>query len=162
MTLRGIAAILGFFLAVCAVIAIVFTGIDEAIAMRHAKWHAATAMVRSSRVEEWKGFARDSNVPTYRVEAKTVFLAERHIINARVTSGSVMKSRRAEMDAWVDAHPVGSLVKVRYNPARPDEAELADPSPLPRSYHPADDLRLAGIFGLASIALLITSRRPPS
>jgi len=160
MSLRAIGRLLGIFLALCAAGALVFAGIDEAIAMRHSKWPVATAMVRASEVEEWKGFAKDGNVPSYRVEAKAVFLADRHIVNARISSGSVLKSRRETMDAWVDAHPIGSLIKVRYNPARPSDAELADPSPLPRSYHPADDLRLAGVFVLASIALLIVSRRP--
>ena len=162
MTIRSIGALLGVFVAVCALVAVLFAGIDEMIAMRHANWTVATAMVRSSTVEEWKGFGRDSSAPTYRVEAKTVFLAQRHIVSARVSSGSVMKSRRAAMDAWVDAHPLGSLIKIRYNPAQPSEAEFADPSPLPRSYHPAADLRLAAIFGLASFTLLITSRRPSS
>jgi uncharacterized protein DUF3592 len=160
MSLRGLAALLGAFFALCAAGALVFALIDEVTAVRHAEWPVAIAMVRSAAVEQYHPFTREGGGTTYRVDVRAMFVARRRFVRARIASAS--SYRPAKMQAWVASHPLGSMIQVRYNPANPSDAEFADPPPLPRSYHPGVDLIIAAGFGVLAAVMLIASRQRKS
>ena len=158
-SLRAIGALLAVFFALCAAGALVFAIIDGITAMRHERWPAVTAIVRSAEVEQYHPFTRDSPAPTYSVKVRAMFIAGHRFVRANISSAS--SYRPEAMRRWADAHPMGSIIHVRYNPANPSDAELAT-GDLPRRYHAGVDLIIAAIFAALAAVLLFASRQRKS
>jgi hypothetical protein len=64
----------------------------------------------------------------------------------------------ARMKAWVDSHPEGTEIKVRYDPAHPDQSVLVT-SYMPRGGpRTPNNLKLLGICAVSCVVLLTIAR----
>lgn len=157
-TIGRIAAILSFFCALCALFGLVIAALDFRADRIHDRWPVTTSIIKSAQIELYHPFARDGGGTTYSVKTTVEFQTEGRTVDARFSSESVRKGYGTdEMNDWVHAHPPGSPLRIRFDPADPRNAEEVAPS-LPQMRHTKQDLIIAGGFGAGCIAMWLLKR----
>ena len=85
-----------------------------------------------------------------------------HVYSANAPSREVPQyppNQIGPLEDWVDRHPPGTPIEVRYDPAKHNKVVLVA-SDMPRAGgpHPANDLKLLGLFASLSVLLLSLAR----
>lgn len=155
--------VLGLFAGLCSIFALVVTAAQAWQEHAQAQWPLATATVQTCGV----------NIYTHKPEAYWIECRISYEVNAeqiltKVHSHSTPAPRRvvsqnpsAQLDLmqdWVDEHPSGTPIAVRYDPANHNKAVLvATDMPLGGPHTP-DNLKLLG-FAAGSCVLLLALAR---
>jgi hypothetical protein len=128
---------------VCTVSTAVFTVHDWVIDRQHARWPVTTATVRASSIELHHPFPNDGGGTVYYVDATVRLDVGADTATARIYSESVRVTNGTRvMRTWVDQHPPGTAIQVRYDPADPHHVELIDAGGLIFSRHTRHDVAL--------------------
>ncbi len=158
---RGVLLLLGGFAGLCALVAGLAAGFDAWRERVHASWPAATAHVERCGIHEYK-----SRGLYYSIRCRFAYKVAGEALAAQLGSGSVPDPAQViartpgfptlgDLQAWVDAHPAGTVVELHYDPDSPGDAALVDTDmPLAGPHSPVD-LQLAAGFALASLVLLL-------
>lgn len=162
-TFRGILLLLGFFFVLCASFALVVTFIDVWTVTKYSHWPTAQAVVDEAFVTSEKPFAKYGNSPIITLNCRLHFDAGARPIETTLLPASTRGSdpeRVAIMNDWVNAHPRGSGVAIRYDPERPSRAVLRDfPAGLIPPEHPKEDVVIVGGFGAAAVLAIAIGRK---
>ena len=85
-----------------------------------------------------------------------------HVYSANVPSREVPQyppNQIGPLEDWVDKHPPGTEMTVRYDPAKHNKVVLvATDMPRAGGPHSANDLKLLGFFAASSVLLLSLAR----
>jgi len=158
-----LASFFGLFAALCTVFALVVTAAQGWVEHAQAQWPTATARVQRC------GLA----IYTYKSQAYWIDCSLSYTVNgeeivSRVHSRTIPNPGRViwqyptgqfeRLQEWVDEHPEGTPIAVRYDPANHGKAVLVTTDmPLGGPQTP-DNLKLLAFFGMSSVVLLAIGR----
>ena len=160
---RGIVAFLGLFAGLCTLFALVVTAGEAWQEHAQAQWPETTARVEECTLHQTSTGRRDR----YYIDCRLKYAvgAEQiaaHVYSAPVPSREVWQyppNQIGPLEDWVDTHPPGTEMAVRYNPARHNKMVLvATDMPRAGGPHTANNLKLLGFFAASSVLLLSLAR----
>lgn len=165
---RALTFLLGCFLGLCAIFALIVTLGEAWQEHAQAHWPKAEARIERCAVEHYHASAglRDG----YRIDCRVTYFADGAQVAARILSQVVPSPGRAsfpdpmirigQMQDWANGHPRDARIRVHYNPAHPKEAVLAETDMPMGGPHTPSNLRLLGGFAAACLFLLMIGKRP--
>lgn len=160
---RGVAALLGIFAGLCTIFALVVTVAEAWQGHVEAQWPETTAHVDRCYLHQTSTRKRDR----YYIDCRLNYAVGPEQIAAHVYSGNVPSravpqyppNQIGPLEDWVDRHPPGTQMAVRYNPAKPNKIVLvATDMPRAAGPHTANNLKLLGFFAASSVLLLAIAR----
>jgi uncharacterized protein DUF3592 len=160
---RGIAAFLGVFAGLCTIFALVVTVGEAWQAHAEAQWPETTARVDRCYLHQSSTGRRDR----YYIDCRLSYAVgteqiAAHVYSAHVPSREVSQyppDQIGPLEDWVNRHPPGTEMEVRYDPAKPSKMVLvATDMPRAGGPHPSSDLKLLGFFATSSVLLLSLAR----
>jgi uncharacterized protein DUF3592 len=165
---QGFVGLLGFFVGLCTIFALIVTVAEGWQEHSQAQWSEATAHIEKCYLHQSSTGRRDR----YYIDCRLSYVvgAEEFattIYSASVPSATVWQyppNQIGPLEDWVDAHPQGMPIAVRYNPANPKKAVLVA-TDMPRGGpRTPSNLKLLGIAALSCVVLLTIARagRPRS
>jgi hypothetical protein len=159
---------LGLFAGLCALFALVVTVAEAWQEHARAQWPETTARVEQCRMRQVSTGRRQA----YFIDCRLVYEVGFEQFATRVYSRHVPSpdvwqyppNQIAPYQDWVDQHPPGTPISVRYDPGNPKKAILAAaymPFGGPRT---PNNVKLLGFFAAICFALLVIGRitRPQS
>jgi hypothetical protein len=154
VTLAGWLRLIGFFLGVCALVAIVKTGINTYQESEHAKWPSVVATITQQTV---RNIPAGSHGEWY-IESVLRYSVDGEELTSSTHSGGGAFWEEFSMRRWASRHPPGTSLPIRYDPQHhntivPDAGDMPESGP-----QVSDDWKTILIFLLASIALVTTGR----
>jgi len=156
-----LAGFFGLFAGLCTVFALVVTVAEAWVEHPQAQWPQAAARVQRCGLDVYT-----HNPETYWIDCSLVYAVRGEDIVSHVHSRSIPAPSRWEYPAvrfeqlqeWVDEHPEGTPIAVRYDPANHRKAVLVTTDmPLGGPRTPGN-LKLLG-FSAVSCAVLVTIAR---
>lgn len=169
LILRGVARFLGFFAGLCAIFVFVVTVFEAWQEHAEARWPEVTAHVERCYLHQTSTGRRNRYYIdcglSYTVGAEQVVA---NVYSANVPSSEVWQyppNQIAPFEEWVERHPPGTPIVLRYDPAKPKKAVLvATDMPRAGGPHTENDLKLLGFFAAIAAVLLTVARiaRPRS
>jgi len=162
LILQGVAGLLGLFAGLCTIFALVVTVAQAWQDHAEARWPEVTARVDRCRLHQTSTGRRDRYYIDcrlgYAVGAEQVVA---NIYSVNVPSPQVWQyppNQIAPFEEWVDKHPPGSPIAVRYDPAKHKKAVLVVRD-MPRGGpHTPNNLKLLGIAAASCLVLLAIAR----
>jgi hypothetical protein len=160
---RGIVAFLGLFAGLCTIFALVVTAAEAWQEHAQAQWPETTAQVDRCYLHQTSTGRRNR----YYIDCRLSYAvgAEQmaaHVYSAYVPSREVPQyppNQIGPLEDWVDRHPPGTEMAVRYDPAKPSKMVLiATDMPRAGGPHTANNLKLLGFFAASSVMLLALAR----
>jgi Protein of unknown function (DUF3592) len=160
---RGIAALLGVFAGLCTIFALVVTVAETWQEHAEAQWPETTARVDLCYLHQTSTLRRDR----YYIDCRLSYAVGTEQIAANAYSAQVPSrevpqyppNQIGPLEDWVNRHPPGTEMEVRYDPAKPSKMILvATDMPRAGGPHPASDLKLLGFFAASSVLLLSITR----
>jgi hypothetical protein len=160
---RGIAALLGVVAGLCTIFAMVVTAAEAWQAHAEAQWPETTARVDRCYLHQTSTGRRDR----YYIDCRLSYAVgseqiAAHAYSAHVPSREVPQyppNQIGPLEDWVNRHPPGTEMEVRYDPAKPSKmVPVATDMPRAAGPHPASDLKLVGFFAASSVLLLSIAR----
>jgi hypothetical protein len=153
-TLAGWLRLIGFFLGVCALVAIVKTGINTYQESEHAKWPSVVATITQQTVRK---IPAGSHGEWY-IESVLRYGVNGEELTSSTHSGGGAFWEEFSMRRWASRHSPGTSLPIRYDPQHhdivvPDAGDMPESGP-----QVPDDLKMILIFLLPSIALVTTGR----
>jgi hypothetical protein len=154
VTLAGWLRLLGLFLGVCALVAIVKAAIDTYKESEHAKWPSVVATITQQTVRKIPAGSRGE----WYIESVLRYSIDGEELTTSTRSGGGAFWEEFSMRRWASRHPPGTSLPIRYDPQH-HNIVVADAADMPESGPQAPgDLKMILVFVLPSIALLTTSR----
>jgi hypothetical protein len=163
VTWRGIAGLLGLFAGLCTVFALVVTAVEAWQENSEAQWPQTIARVDRCYLHQSSTRKRDR----YYIDCRLSYVVgteqiAAHVYSAYVPSREVPQyppNQIGPLEDWVDKHPPGTEIAVRYDPAKHGKIVLvATDMPRAGGPHTANDLKLLGFFAAISVLLLSLAR----
>ena len=160
---RGVAALLGLFAGLCTLFALVVTAGEAWQEQAQAHWPETTARVERCYLHESSTGRRNQ----YYIDCRLSYAVgteeiAAHVYSAHVPSRDVPQyppNQIGPLEDWLDKHPPGTPMTVRYDPAKHSKMVLvATDMPRAGGPHTANDLKLLGFFAASSILLLSLAR----
>jgi Protein of unknown function (DUF3592) len=160
---RGVAALLGIFAGLCTIFALVVTAAEAWQEHAEAQWPEATARIDRCYLHQTSTRRRNQ----YYIDCRLSYVVGTDEIAAHVYSGNVPSrevpqyppNQIGPLEDWVDRHPSGTQVVVRYDPTKPSKMVLvATDMPRASGPHTANNLKLLGFFAASSVLLLLIAR----
>lgn len=160
---RGVAAFLGLFAGLCTLFALVVTAAEAWQEHAQAEWPETTARVDRCYLHQSSTGRRNR----YYIDCRLNFAVgteqiAAHVYSAKVPSREVPQyppNQIGPLEDWVDKHPPGTEMTVRYDPAKHNKVVLvATDMPRAGGPHSANDLKLLGFFAASSVLLLSLAR----
>jgi hypothetical protein len=158
-----LASFFGLFAALCTVFALVVTAAQGWVEHAQAQWPTATARVQRCglAIYTYKSQA-------YWIDCSLSYTVLGEEIVSHVHSRTIPNPGRViwqyptgqfeRLQEWVDEHPEGTPIAVRYDPANHGKAVLVTTDmPLGGPQTP-DNLKLLAFFGMSSVVLLAIGR----
>ena len=118
------------------------------------KWVETTAQIHQCRLQSYQG---DRKSPVT-ISCRIGFRAGGEDVVTKVTSRSTRPGQDGVMQDWVEAHPDGSSITARYNPANAGKVVLVTADAFLWGPHTPQNLRLFGAFAAASLLMLAIAR----
>jgi hypothetical protein len=146
----------------CAGFALVVTAAQAWQEHAEARWPEATAYIDRCILEQISYGWRNK----YHIHCRVTYLAgsRRNVANfysRNVPSPNVSQyppNQIAPYEEWVNAHPPGTPISVRYDPAKHGDAVLAADTMPGSGPHPASNVKLLAAFGGSFLVLLAIAR----
>jgi hypothetical protein len=137
----------------------VFVGVITAVQawQEHGQetWPAATAWVEKCYLRQSSTRNRD----WYYISCRLSYQAGFEQLEANISSGqSVRWPSTGPLQEWIDAHPAGSEVAVRYDPSNHKKIVLAPPYMPGRGPHTADNVKFLLVCAGSFAVLLFVTR----
>jgi len=156
---RGVAALLGIFAGLCTIFALVVTVAEAWQEHTEAQWPETVARVDRCYLHQTSTRRRDRYyidcLLSYAVGTEQIAA---HVYSANVPSHEVPQfppNQIGPLEDWVERHPPGTPMAVRYNPAKHNKMVLvATDMPRAGGPHTANNLKLLGFFATSSVLLL--------
>jgi len=124
------------------------------------RWPQVTARVDSCELDQWSGGTRES----YRILCRLSYAvgAEQNVTN--LYSGHVSPKRIGPLADWMDEHPPGTPIVVRYDPGHPTKAVPVANGMLLGGPHTSNNVKLLEVVAGTFLVLLTIARitRPRS
>ncbi len=147
-------SVLGFFFGLCALVAILKTGIDTYQEAKHAKWPSAMATITHETVRKIPAGSKGE----WFIEFALRYSVDGEVLTADTHSLGGAFWEEGAMRRWASRHPPGTTLPIRYDP-EDHNAVLPDAGDMPESGpQVADDLRMIVFFSVMSIALITFGR----
>jgi Protein of unknown function (DUF3592) len=154
VTLAGWLRLIGFFLGVCALVAIVKTSICTYQESEHAKWPSVVAIITQQTVRK---IPAGSHGEWY-IESVLRYSVNGEELTSSTHSGGGAFWEELSMRKWASRHPPGTSLPIRYDPQHHDTV-VPDAGDMPESGPQVpDDLKMILIFLVPSITLVTTGR----
>jgi hypothetical protein len=158
-----LASFFGLFAALCTVFALVVTAAEGWVEHAQAQWPTATARVQRCGLDVYTYKSQ-----AYWVDCSLSYTVRGEDIVSHVHSRTIPDPRRVKwqyptgqlelLQDWVDEHPEGTPIVVRYDPANHKKAVLVTTDmPLGGPRTP-NNLRLLGFFAVSAVVLLAIAR----
>jgi Protein of unknown function (DUF3592) len=165
---RGLVALMGLFAGLCTIFAFVVTVAEARREYAQAQWPEATARVERCGLHPTSTGRRDR----YYIDCRLGYVVSGEDEVAKLYSRTVPSpetwqyppNQIGPLQQWLDEHPEGTQIAVRYDPDNPKKAVLiATDTPLGGRRTPTN-LRLLGFMAVSCIVLLAIARitRPQS
>jgi hypothetical protein len=166
----SIVALLAAFTALCTVFALIVTAVQAWQEHTQAQWPAVTAYVGNCGLQQGSAVKRQSY---YRIRCHLNYSVNAEQLGTNVYSSSVPsrevwqypRNQIAPLEQWVNDHPAGTPIEVRYDPGNHGKVVLVSTylPPLGGPRTPSN-LKLLAICAVSFLALLTIARfgRPPS
>ena len=160
---RGVAAFLGFFAGLCTLFVLVVTAVEAWQEHTQAQWPETTARVEGCTLDQTSTGRRNR----YYIDCRLSYALgteeiAAHVYSAPAPSREVWQyppNQIGPLEDWVDRHPPGTPMAVRYDPAKHNKIVLvATDMPRAGGPHTANDLKLLGFFTASSVLLLTIAR----
>lgn len=160
---RGVAAILGVFTGLCTVFALIVTAAEAWQEHSQAQWPETTARVERCYLHQTSTRRRDR----YYIDCRLSYTVNTEQIVAHAYSGNVPSrevpqyppNQIGPLEDWVNRHPQGTQMTVRYDPAKHNRMVLtATDMPRASGPHTSNNLKLLGFFAASSVLLLAMAR----
>ena len=160
---RGVAALVGFVAGLCTLFALVVTVAEGWQEHAQAQWPETTARVDRCYLHQTSTRKRDR----YYIDCRLSYAVgteqiAAHVYSAPVPSREVPQyppNQIGPLEDWMDKHPPGTEMAVRYDPAKHSKMVLvATDMPRAGGPHPANDVKLLGFFAVSSVLLLSLAR----
>src|SRR4051812_30255092 len=160
---RGFAAILGVFAGLCTMFELAVTAAEAWQEHAQAQWLETTARVDRCYLHQTSTGKRNR----YYIDCRLSYAVgteqiAAHVYSANVPSREVPQyppNQISPLEDWVDKHPSGTPLAVRYNPAQHNKMVLvATDMPRAGGPHTANNLKLLGFFAASSVLLLSLAR----
>ena len=160
---RGFAAILGVFAGLCTIFALAVTAAEAWQEHAQAQWLETTARVDRCYLHQTSTGRRNR----YYIDCRLIYAVgteqiAAHVYSANVPSREVPQyppDQIGPLEDWVDKHPPGTPMVVRYNPAQHNKMVLvATDMPRAGGPHTANNLKLLGFFAVSTVLLLLLAR----
>jgi len=159
---RGVVGLVGLFAGLCSIFALVVTVAEAWQEHAQAQWPVATARVERCGLHQTSSGRRD----WYYIDCRLSYVVGAQEILAKVYSSSAPSTRVWQyppnqigpLQDWVDNHPQGTPIAVRYDPGNPKKAVLVA-TDMPRGGpHTPNNLKLLGIAATSCVLLLTIAR----
>ena len=160
---RGVVAFLGLFAGLCTLFALVVTAGEAWQEHAQAQWPETIARVDRCYLHQTSTRRRDR----YYIDCRLSYAVgteqiAAHVYSANVPSREVPQyppNQIGPLEDWVDRHPAGTQMAVRYDPAKHNKVVLiATDMPRAGGPHTVNDLKLLGFFAVSSVLLLSLAR----
>lgn len=160
---RGVAALVGFVAGLCTLFALVVTAAEAWQEPAQEQWPETTARVDRCYLHQTSTRKRDR----YYIDCRLSYAVgpeqvRAHVYSAPAPSREVWQcppNQIGPLEDWVDRHPPGTEMAVRYDPTKHNKMVLvATDMPRAGRPHPANDLKLLGFFAASSVLLLSLAR----
>jgi hypothetical protein len=160
---KFLASFFGLFAALCTVFALVVTAAEGWVEHAQAQWPTATSRVQRCGMEVYT-----HRLGSYWIDCSLSYTVRGVEMVSHVHSRTIPDPQRVKwqyptgrfelLQEWVDEHPEGTTMVVRYDPANHGKAVLvATDMPLGGPQTP-DNLKLLGFFAVSSVVLLAIAR----
>ena len=165
MTWRAALGLFAVFSGLCTIFVLVVSLAEGWQEHLQAQWPQANARIQRCQMAMHHGNRRSE---TWNIECRISYLVGDEEIISRVASRSVPSSRTAiwqyppnqdgQMQHWVDTHPHGTPMAVRYDPADHRHAVIVE-TDMPRGGpHTPDNLKLLTVCAVAFVVLFTLAR----
>jgi hypothetical protein len=159
ITVVGLIGLSALFAGMCSLFALIVTAGEALRELTQARWPEVTATIERCSIDLQYYDGPNSDDPTWWLECKIGFRAGTDQILARIYSGHRSNPSQGYpelMNRWVNDHPPGSTIVVRYNPTDLKALPVRDylPNGEPRTL---SNLKLLSGFTLACASLLAIS-----
>ena len=157
------AAFLGVFAGLCTVFALMVTAAEAWQEHAQEQWPETTARVDRCYLHQTSTGRRNR----YYIDCRLTYAVgtdqfAAHVYSANVPSREVPQyppNQIEPLEGWVNNHPRGTQMAVRYNPVKHNKVVLvATDMPRAGGPHTADNLKLLGFFAGSSVLLLSIAR----
>ena len=154
---------MGFVAGLCTLFALVVTVAEAWQEHVQAQWPETTARVDRCYLHQTSTRRRDR----YYIDCRLSYAVgteqiAAHVYSAPVPSREVPQyppNQIGPLEDWVDGHPPGTEMTVRYNPAKHNNMVLvARDMPRAGGPHTVNNLKLLGFFTVSSVLLLSLAR----
>ena len=153
---RGWVALFGFFLGLCSLFTLVVTIGEGWYEYSQSRWMETTARIQECGLENSPG----DDKGRVSIACRIGFTVRGEDIVARVSSRSRLGCDEF-MQAWLDAHPNGSPITARYNPANSSNVALVTTDAGLWGPHTPENLRMLGVLVVACLLTLAIGRPRP-
>lgn len=159
----GIVAFLSLFAGLCTVFALVVTVPQAWQEHAQAQWPQATASVEKCRLLQTSTRGR----LRYYVDCRLSYVVgnaqvQTKLYSRNVPSPDVWQYPRLheyeQFEEWVEQHPPGTTIALRYDPAHPQKAVLVATDTPFGGPHTPNNLKLLGVAAAIFVALLVIAR----
>ena len=151
---RGWVALFGFFLGLCSLFALVVTIGESWYEYAQSKWVVTTARIQQCQLED----LQDRDESSVGISCRIGFAVNGDEMVAQVWSRSMRPDQDGYIQDWLEAHPDGSAITARYNPANPKKVALVTTDARLWGPHTPENLRLLGLFAAASLMTIAIAR----
>jgi Protein of unknown function (DUF3592) len=160
----ALAWIFALFTGLCTLFALVVTTGQAWEEHTHAQWPEVTAQVQRCGLDIYTHF----HGTAYWINCSLSYQVRSEEFVSQVHSASTPDPRRVlgknpsaafdRMQAWVDAHPEGTSIRVHYNPANHANTALVETDMPGGGLRTPDNLKLLGFFAVSCIVMLTIAR----
>lgn len=167
-SIHGILVLLGIFAGLCTVFALVATVAQAVEDRSQSQWPQVTASV-----EKCVMYPRSFGHPGYYyADCRFIYVVAGERIRTELASRYVTtpeiweyprRNLYGQFEEWVDQHPPGTAIVLRYNPARPQKAKVVATDTPFGGPHTPDNLKVLKFFAASCLGLFVIARivRPP-
>ena len=153
---------MGFFAGLCTIFALIVTVAEGWQEHAQAQWPEATARVERCYLHQSSSGRRDR----YYIDCRLTYVVNADEIRTKVHSRSVPSrnvwqyplNQIGPLEDWVDAHPPGTPIAVRYDPGNRRKAVLVSTDMPLAGPHTPSNVKLLGIAAVSCVLLVAIAR----
>jgi hypothetical protein len=159
---QGFVLLMGLFAGLCTIFVLVVTVVEGWQEHAQAQWPVATAHVEKCYLHQSSTGRRDR----YYIDCRLSYVVGADEFMAKFYSRKVPSREVSQyppnqiepFEQWVEAHPQGTSIEVRYDPSNPNKAVLAATELPLGGPHTPSNVKLLGFLATSCVVLLAIAR----